>query len=166
MVIGEFPNWNKCSAFDTAYPPEKDINFSAVYPGWYKSAQWQRWYSCSQSEHVVDLQVALEPVFQWYPKHDRSVAYAYAEVTCEKRMETELRIGYQDATRVWINNAQLFETHDQVPHDQFESITIQVTLRQGRNSILVKCAKIPGPFKFSITFEDAEQVMPYLKWWK
>ncbi len=166
MVIGEFPNWNKCSGFDTVYPPEKTIDFNAVYPGWYDIARWHRVYSRSQLEHMVDLQAALEPVFQWYPKHDRSVAYAYAEISAEKRMEIEMCVGYQDATRVWVNNVNVFETRQQVPHDQFESTTVPVTLRQGKNTMLVKCAKIPGPFKFSITFEDAEKVMPYIKWWK
>lgn len=166
MVVGEFPNWNKCSGFDTAYPPEKVIDFDAVYPGWYHAAWWHRWYSHARQEHVVDLQAALEPVFQWYPKHDRSVAYAYAEINAEKRMEVEMRVGFQDATRVWINNTQVFETRQQVPHDQFETTTVPVTLRQGKNTLLVKCAKIPGPFKFSINFEDTEKVMPYIKWWK
>ncbi|MCK5861813.1 MAG: hypothetical protein KAH38_04975, partial [Candidatus Hydrogenedentes bacterium] len=166
MVIGEFPNWDKCSGFDTVYPPEKSIDFDAVYPGWYRAAWWRHWYSRSQSEHVVDLQAALEPVYQWYPKFDRSVAYAYAEISAERRLETEIRVGFQDATRVWINNANVFETRQQVPHDQFESTTVPVTLRQGRNTILVKCAKIPGPFKFSITFEDTELVMNHVNWWR
>ena len=166
MVIGEFPNWNNCSGFDTVYPPENTIDFNAVYPGWYKSAQWRRWYSCSRSAHVLDLQTALAPVFQEYPKYDRSVAYAYAEISAEKRMEIEMCVGYQDATRVWMNNVNVFETRQQVPHEQFESTTVPVTLRQGKNTMLVKCAKIPGPFKFSITFENAEKVMPYIKWWK
>ena len=166
MVLGEFPNWRNCGGFDTAYPPEKTIDFDAVYQGWYQPARWRRWYSCTRNNHLVDLQAAFEPVFQWYPKFDRAVAYAYAEINSEKRIETEMRVGFMNATRIWVNGAVVFETRRQVPHDQFETDTAPVTLRQGKNSILVKCAKIPGPFKFSVDFEDTTAVTQYVKWWK
>ena len=165
MVVGEFPNWNNCGGFDTTYPPETTIDFDAVYRGWYQAARWRRWYSSAQTAHVVDLQAAFEPVFQWYPKFDRSVAYAYAETSCEKRVETEMRIGFQNAVRVLINGAPIFETRQQVPHDQFETVVVPVAFRQGKNSILVKCAKIPGPFKFSIDFVE-ESAAQHIKWWK
>ena len=166
MVAGEFPNWDECSGFDTPYPPETHIDFQAVYRGWYQPARWRRWYSCAQSKHIVDLQAVFEPVFQWYPKFDRSVAYACAEITCERRLETSLRIGFMNATRVWVNGAVVFETRRQVPHDQFETDTASITLRQGKNTLLVKCAKIPGPFKFSIDFEDDATKTQHIKWWK
>ncbi len=165
MVIGEFPNWNS-KGFDTVYPPERGVQFGASYEGWHQPARWRRWYSRAADAHVLDLQSALEPVFQWYPKFDRSVAYAYAEVTCDKRVETELLLGIQNDTRVWINGAAVFETRRQVPHDQFEQETAPVTLRQGRNTILVKCAKIPGPFKFSLDFQAVREAPQAVKWWR
>lgn len=165
MIAGEFPNWGG-RGFDTQYPPEQAVNFDAVYEGWYQPARWRRWFSRTSDAHVVDLQTALEPVFQWYPKFDRSVAYAYAEMTCDKRIETEMYVGIQNDMRVWINGVVVFETRQQVPHDRFEHDSVPVVLRQGKNTVLVKCAKIPGPFKFSLEFAAVQTAPQSIKWWK
>ena len=166
MVLGEFPNWNGNSGFNTVYPPEKAIDFEAIYEGWYQPARWRRWYACAREKYVVDLQKALEPVFQWYPKFDRSVAYAYAEVNCDRRLETTLHLGIQNALRIWINNVLVYETERQVPHDQFELDSVPVTLRQGRNTLLVKGAKIPGAFRFSLDLASENHASQAIKWWK
>lgn len=166
MVIGEFPNWNGNSGFNTMYPPEREVEFDAVYEGWYQPARWRRWYARGDQEYLVDFQQALEPVFEYYPKFDRSVAYAYAEVTCDRRLETVMHMGIQNATRVWVNNTVVFETERQVPHDQSARDAAPVTLRQGKNTILVKGAKIPGMFRFSLDFAADHHALQAVKWWK
>ncbi len=166
MVIGEFPNWNHNSGFHIEYPPEKTIEFNEVYQGWYQPARWRRWYACAHTGYKVNFQEALEPVFQYYPKFDRAVAYAYAECTCDRRLETTLHMGIQNATRVWLNNVVVYETEQQVPHDQFVQDTTPVTLRQGKNTLLVKGAKIPGMFRFSLDFSSETQGSQVIKWWK
>jgi beta-galactosidase len=166
MVLGEFPNWNSNGGFNITYPPERVIDFDAVYEGWYQPARWRRWYACAQTEYVVDFQQALEPVFQWYPKFDRAVAYAYAELTCERRVDAVMRVGFQNATRIWINNTVVFESDRQAPHDQFLRDAVSVTLRQGKNTLLVKGAKIPGAFKFSLEFSLEGQAAQIVKWWR
>lgn len=166
MVLGEFPNWRQNSGFTIAYPPEKEIDFDATYEGWLQPIRWRRWFACAHTGYIVDLQKALEPIFQWYPKFDRSVAYAYTEVMSDRRVEIPVQIGYQDATRIWLNNMIIFETEEQVPHDQFRKVTAMVTLRQGKNTILVKCAKIPGPFKFSFAIDADYMKENNIKWWK
>lgn len=166
MIIGEFPNWNQNSGFNTVFPPERVVEFDAVYEGWYQPARWRRWYARGDAGYLVDFQQALEPVFEYYPKFDRSVAYAYTEVTCDRRLETVMHMGIQNATRVWINNTVVFETERQVPHDQFERDAVEVTLRQGKNTILVKGAKIPGMFRFSLDFTADHHALQAIKWWK
>lgn len=166
MIIGEFPNWKKNDGFNTAYPPEEKIDFDAFYEGWYQPARWRRWYACAHTDYEVNFQEALEPVFEYYPKFDRAVAYAYAEFTCERRLETIMRLGIQNATRVWINNVVVYETEHQVPHDDFEQDSVPVALRQGKNTILVKGAKIPGMFRFSLNFVSDSHGPQAIKWWK
>jgi hypothetical protein len=166
MVIGEFPNWNRNGGFNIMYPPEKGVDFDAVYEGWYQAARWRRWYALGDTGYLVDFQQALEPVFEYYPKFDRAVAYAYAEVTCDRRLETVMHLGLQNATRVWINNVVVYETERQVPHDQFERDAVQVTLKQGKNTVLVKGAKIPGKFAFSLDFTADHHALQAIKWWK
>jgi hypothetical protein len=166
MLIGEFPNWDRCSGHNHAYPPEQAIDFDATYPGWYKAVRWQRWFSRAQDKHVIDLQAAFSPVFEYYPKFDRAVGYAYAEFTAERRQEMKVHLGLQDATKVWFNGVLIFETENQVPHDQFEEESVDAVTKQGKNTLLVKCSKIPGPFKFSLDLVSNTHAPLLIKWWR
>ncbi|HPO14993.1 MAG TPA: glycoside hydrolase family 2 TIM barrel-domain containing protein [Candidatus Hydrogenedentes bacterium] len=165
MVIGEFPNWSG-QGHATAYPPEEAIDFSATYPGWYKAISWKPWYSKADDKHTLDLQAAFSPVFEYYPRFDHASAYAYAEFTCDKRQEVKLNIGVQNAMKIWLNSALIHESNYQVPHDQFGEETASGFFRQGRNTLLVKCSKIPGPFRFSLDFESLTKEPLQLTWWR
>jgi len=60
----------------------------------------------------------------------------------------------------------VYETERQVPHDQFEEDVVPVVLRQGKNTLLVKGAKIPGKFRFSLAFSSENHGTQAIKWWK
>lgn len=166
MVLGAFPNWDG-AGHETAYPPESEIDFNATYPGWYKAIEWRPWYSRAVDEHVLDLQEAFSPVFQYYPRFDHATGYAYAEFTSDKRQEVTFRMGVQNDMKVWLNGRLVHASRQQVPHDQFGAqVEHGVLLRQSRNTLLVKCSKIPGPFRFSIHFEDDKERPIPLNWWK
>lgn len=166
MVLGEFPNWEDCKGHDTEYPPEKDVDFDATYPGWYKAITWKPWYSLADNDHVVDLQSAFTPVFEYYPRFDYGTGYAYAEFSVDKRQEVTARLGLQNATKVWLNGRMIHDSRAQIPHDQFAADSERTFVRQGRNTLLVKCSKVPGPFRFSINFETQGDVPVPLKWWR
>ena len=165
MVAGEFPNWGN-QGHDTAYPPEREIDFSATYSGWYQAVTWKPWYSRAADGHVIDLQEAFAPIFEYYPRFDHGTAYAYAEFTSDKRGPATAVVGVQDAMKVWLNGALIFETKKQVPHDQFLTENAPVFIKQARNILLVKVSKIPGPFKFSLDFRSETDGPLQLTWWK
>ncbi|MCX5758370.1 MAG: hypothetical protein NTU83_07685 [Candidatus Hydrogenedentes bacterium] len=119
MVIGPFPNWgNKGHA--TAYPPEQTLDFDAMYPGWYNPVTWKPWHAKREDGYVVDFQEAFTPVYEYYPRFDNGTGYAYAEFASDKRDTATLRIGLQDATKVWLNGKLIHESTAQIPHDQFK----------------------------------------------
>lgn len=164
MVIGPFANWGD-KGHSTAYPPEQNVQFEATYPGWYTPVHWKAWYSRAEDAHVVDLQQAFTPVYEYYPRFDYGTGYAYAEITSDKRVDAIANLGIQDATKVWLNGKLVYETDRQIPHDRFATDSAECTFKHGRNTLLVKVSKIPGPFKFSIDFEAAREPL-VLKWWK
>ena len=164
-VLGMFPNWGD-AGHDQVYPPEQALDFSAEYAGWYKPITWREWYTLTRDRHVVDLQAALTPVYEYYPRFDHGTAYACAEVTSDVRQRAILRLHVQDATRVWLNGNPVFEKRIHLPHKEFESCEAEVLLRQGRNVILVKVSKIPGEFRFALDIESAEGKALDLKWWR
>ncbi|HOD52046.1 MAG TPA: glycoside hydrolase family 2 TIM barrel-domain containing protein [Candidatus Hydrogenedentes bacterium] len=164
-VLGMFPNWGD-AGHDHVYPPEREIDFRGDYLGWYKPITWRDWYSHSRDKHVVDLQAALTPVYEYYPRFDHGTAYAYAEATCDARQEAVFRLKVQDATKVWLNGNLVFEKRIHLPHKEFEECETGVLLRQGRNTLLVKVSKVPGEFRFGLDIESAKGSPLDFKWWR
>lgn len=164
-ILGMFPNWGG-DGHDYAYPPEQGIDFGADYLGWYKPIRWRDWYSLADESHLVDLQAALTPVYEYYPRFDHGTAYAYSETVCDTRQKAILRLQIQDDTKVWFNGNPVFEKRIHLPHKEFERCEAEVLLRQGRNTVLVKVSKIPGEFRFALDLESAGNQSLQLKWWR
>ncbi len=165
MVIGEFPNWDG-AGHDAAYAPEKEIDFGATYPGWYKAITWKPWYATATNGYKVNLQDAFSPVYEYYPRFDYGTGYAHAEFLSDRRQEATFRLGHQNAMKVWLNGALVYECVDQIPHDEFGEGVAEGLVRQGRNTVLVKCSKVPGPFAFSLDLEDGYGDPLPVKWWR
>lgn len=165
MVVGAFPNWND-AGHDTVYPPEERRDFSETYTGWFSSISWKRWHSRAVDGHAMDLQAALTPAFGQYPCWDYGVGYAYAEFSCERRQAVAIRLGVQDAMKVWLNGTLVYESRDHLPHGAQARRTVEATVRQGRNTLLVKVSKVPGVFRFSLDFESRTAKPLDLKWWR
>jgi hypothetical protein len=166
MVVGEFPNWENGKGHDTAYPPEEGLDFKASYPGWYKIVSWKPWHSRADDQYKVDLQAAFSPIYQYYPRFDHGTGYAYAEFTCDRRQDVKVRLGVQNAMKVWLNGNLVFAGTTQVPHDQFQAESAAGYVKQGRNTLLVKCSKVPGPFRFSVDFDSTGRDPLQITWWK
>lgn len=165
MVLGMFPNWGG-EGHNTAYPPEDGIDFTATYPGWCKAIEWKPWYSRQTAGHLVDLQEAFTPVYEYYPRFDCGTGYAYGEFTCPGRIAATLKLGVQDATKVWLNDRLVFEDPQHRPLDTLEEQVVPVMFKQGRNTVLVKVSKIPGQFRFSLDFDSKDSNPLPIAWWR
>jgi hypothetical protein len=169
MVIGEFPNWDS-AGHHTAYPPEQAVELGGTYPGWYRAVSWRPWYARWNEEPELkwrlDLQQACAPVYQYYPRFDHGTGYAYAEFVSDKRQEVRFDLGVQNAMKVWLNGTLVHESDYQVPHDQVRWERATGWIKQGRNTLLVKCSKNPGPFRFSLDLDPVGKETLALKWWR
>lgn len=169
MVLGEFANWGG-TGHDMAYPPEKQVDLTATYPGWYKAISWRPWYGLWNDDHksrgLVDLQKACSPVFEHTPRFDHGTAYAYAEFSAERRQDLRFDFAVTNAMKVWLNGVLIHENNYQVPHDDVRWEKARAWCKQGRNTLLVKCSKNPGPFRFGLDVESAEKEALIIKWWK
>lgn len=160
-VIGMFPNWGG-GGHDTEYPPEKERDFTATYPGWYRSVSWQDWCSLAHEDHRIDLQAALSPVYQAYPRRDSGTAYAYAEFTADSRQAVAVSVKTVHAAKIWLNDHLL---HEEGCPSQ-DSYVLSANLKQGRNAFLLKLSKIPGPFEFSLDMNDGKGNPVGVAWWR
>ncbi|HWB12596.1 MAG TPA: hypothetical protein VG826_25445 [Pirellulales bacterium] len=133
-VIGPFDNLGE-RGFDVAYPPEKEVNFTAVYEGKPRdgAARKVEWRDTSTQDEfgIVDLNKILD-------KENGVVAYAWTEFWSDSQRPAELRIGRDNAAKIWLNG-KLIEAH-RVYHSgvDMDQYTGRGTLERGRNTILLK----------------------------
>ena len=115
---------------------------------------------------MLDLQEALTPIYEYYPRYDHGTAYAYAEFTSKRRGHVKVHLAVQDSMKVWLNGALIHQSVAHPPLDTLDRHTAKGHIREGRNTVLVKVSKIPGQFRFSLDFESATEDPLDLKWWK
>lgn len=128
-IIGPFDNADDIG-WDTAYPPEKKIDFSATYPGQTKPVKWGE-FATSDEYGLVDLTTALD-------KHKGAVAYAAVEFLADSQRPAEFRLGSVNANKIWLNGELLTANHVYHAGDEIDQYTAHGTLKQGKNVILVK----------------------------
>jgi hypothetical protein len=128
-LVGPFDNiadrgWN------TAYPPEKEVDLSAEYDGQKGTIGWST-HTTTDEFGLVDLNKALG-------KHKGAVAYAYVEFDSPREQPVELRLASVTAVKLWLNGKLLDERHIYHSGMEIDQYTSHATLRQGKNTLLVK----------------------------
>jgi len=128
-VVGPFDSTGGVG-FDAVYPPEMSVDLKAQYDGKLGKVQWKE-LKAKGDYGMVDLNGPLGAL--------KGVAgYAYTEVTAAKASSVELRLGCQNAWKIWVNGQFLFgrdEYHRGMEIDQYR---LNAQLKPGRNTILVK----------------------------
>ncbi|MBI3997180.1 MAG: hypothetical protein HY352_05930 [Candidatus Omnitrophica bacterium] len=76
-----------------------------------------------------------------------SVAYAYAEVLSPRQIDAELRVGSDDAMRIWLNGQQVHNTLV-IRGTEFDQDRIPITLQAGVNRFLFKILNYESGFGF------------------
>ncbi|MDF1659017.1 MAG: hypothetical protein P1U58_15480 [Verrucomicrobiales bacterium] len=132
-LIAPFDNTDR-EGFDHVYPPEENVDLNAAYEG--KDGKEVRWetYATSDDYGMVDFNQPFSPLKE-------VTGYAYTEFQSDGEQEVELRLGCKNAWKIWLNGKLLFgrdEYHRGIRIDQY---TLPVTLKPGRNTLLVKACQ-------------------------
>lgn len=129
QVIGPFENRDQ-KGLPVAYPPERKIDLAAAVQGKEEEVKWHPFVSTDDFGQV-DLNKAIG-------KHLGAVAYATAEFQSDRARPVELRLGTENACKMWLNGKLLFTSevyHSLSAMDQF---IIRSELKPGKNVILLK----------------------------
>lgn len=128
-LIGPFDNVG-LKGFDTVYPPEKELNLKAKYPGKMGEVEWKPFVT--EDEYgTLDIAKKTEPF-------KGAVTYATTTFVAEKPREVEIRLGTPNAWKLWVNGVQIFardEYHRGTFLDQYK---VSAKLKAGPNVILLK----------------------------
>jgi len=160
-VLGTFPN-DRNEGHDEAYPPEAAINLEERCPGTYEVLKWRNWHSVAAQDHRIDLDALLSPLKNSIPARDHGTAYAYAEFTSDIRHEARVTLRSPNALKVWMNGTMLF-AGDEPALPQAE---VPSYIKLGKNTMLVKCSKGPGPFWFELDLFSESGKPLQITWWR
>lgn len=146
MVLGPFDNAGGIG-FDTAYIPENitEIDLTTTHDGQIGPVRWKK-----LSDRKLNGYIHLgERDVNW------QVFYAFATVTSPDEREVQLRFDSDDQGKIWLNGREAF-THTKTYAVRLDTYVIPVTLKQGRNSILVKACNEEGACTFILRITDTD----------
>jgi serine/threonine protein kinase len=135
--------------------PVNEINLDAVYKGAGRPVKWLRNQPADAGQNGrLRLDTRFSP-------RDHMAAYGYAEINSDREREAELLLGSDDSMRVWVNGQQVFTFNDHRSW-KFDENRVKVKLQKGKNTLLVRCGNVSGPWEFSVGVSDDLEKYPFL----
>ena len=138
-VVGPFPARSSRS-LDEVHPPELAVDLDAVYEGKHGIVGWQ-------AQHSANYPFVPEP------READALYYAYTEVRVDRDTEVWLDIGADDDSKLWVNDELVwvsgngdkawyhrafYRLDDELSHYALVEGRVRVTLKAGRNTLLLK----------------------------
>ncbi|MDE0635288.1 MAG: tetratricopeptide repeat protein [Candidatus Poribacteria bacterium] len=145
LVLGPFDNTTGIG-YDTEYIFENmtQIDLTAKYGGVNKQISWKKF-----TDAAFDGFIDLGRNINW------RVAYAWATVTSPDKREVFFRFGSDDQSKIWLNGTEVFaDTNAQTAI--LDRHAIPVTLKAGKNTILVKVCNEEIDWGFYLRVTDAD----------
>ena len=128
-LIGSFDN-TKLVGFDTAYPPETELNLAAIYDGKLEQARWVD-VATANDYGMVDFNKPFGDL-------KGVTGYAFTEFNAATARPAELRLGCKNGWKVWFNGKLLFGRDEYHRGARIDQYRLPVELKAGKNTILVK----------------------------
>jgi hypothetical protein len=141
--VGPFDNTEN-AGFDTAYPPEREIDLKKTYGG--KDGQKVAW------KELADFKVAHIVNLKRFPENDNSTVYLYHEIDIPEALNLPVSLGSDDTLVVWLNGERVLAQNivRAIAPDQ-DRATLK--LKAGKNRLLVKVGNLGGEWAFYIAPE-------------
>ena len=153
QVVGPFDNvdWK---GFDTAYGPEQDAT-KAAYPGMKgQEVKWQRILAAGKPA----LGPGLVELRARFGVDENACAYALTRIKSDRDRAVTLYTGSDDTISVWVNGKPVLAKkvfRAAAP----DSDRVDVQLKKGKNTVLVKVCQGSGGWGFGLRVGD-EYGMP------
>ena len=142
LLAGPFDN-ERGTGFEQRYPPEQEAFApDARWPGKVRPVTWRPQPVAAPPDGVIDLDELFRP-------DDQGLAYALTWLFAEAETPVALRLGSDEAARMWVNRVEVsaFAGRRPLRADQDE---VGVVLRPGWNELLLEVADQSGPWGFRL----------------
>jgi hypothetical protein len=151
-IVSFIRDWLICGQFTyAADSKEKAHNHDyigeiEIQPDLGKKSNKKTWKSHHDSDDYIDLSSLFSP-------NEYVVAYAHTYVYSPKRQSVQLRIGSDDAVKIWVNGNLVHKNYVFRAAAEDQDI-VTVTLTSGWNRLLIKVLNGFGPWGFYARFTD------------
>jgi len=146
QIAGPFDNEGK-RGFDEVYPPEKEQDLAARFPGKAREVGWRPLPPEALSAGFAHVGAAVRPARE-------VVVYALTVVEAPRDQRAVLYLGASGAVKVFLNGA-LVHADRSYHRARLDTSAVEVGLRQGPNRILVKLCHAEGMLGFFARLADA-----------
>lgn len=145
LVAGPFPCDELLSGYAIAYPPEQGIDLSAEYDTVNGKGRWQE-YTAPNDSMFVDFKSVFTPA-------EKVCAYALCYVAADEECPAQLRVGTNDAGKVWLGNALVYD-YPVEGSAYLDRDTVAVTIPKGITPLLVKVCNTEVNWGFVLRITD------------
>ncbi len=144
LTLGPFDN-TEGIGYNTAYIPEDatQVDTTATYDGADGKVSWQK-----LDDLMLDGFVDFGKDVNW------RTAYAWVTITSPDERKAQLRFDSDDQGKVWLNKKKMYSHRRRNRGAVIDRRTIPVTLRSGKNSILVKVCNETSRWGFYLRITD------------
>lgn len=143
-VIGPFDNTNR-KGFETAFPPEQGVKLDAQYDGKSGKVSWAP-FEIQDERGKLNFNKPLGMLKE-------ATAYAVTTFHSSSEREAELRLGCKNGWKVWINGELLFGRDEYHRGQQMDQYRMKCRLKEGANTILVKCCQNEQKEEWTVEWE-------------
>ena len=143
LRLGPFDNTDGIG-LDTAYISENitQVNMTAKYDAGNEHVSWH-----NLNDDVLNGFINLGEGLNW------GVAYAFTTVTSPDERKVQFRFDSDDQGKVWLNGEEVYTNSSSHP-TVIDRYIFPVTLKKGKNSILVKVCEESGGWGFYLRITD------------
>ena len=149
--IGPFDNADGIG-YNKAYIPEteRQLDTTAEYDGVDERVRWKK-QADDTFDGFIDFREIFDKNVNW------NAAYAWTTVDSPDEREAQLHFGTRTQAKLWLNGEEVF-THSETDPFSMDQDTVPITLKAGKNSILVKvCGEMYGlGFYLRLTDSDGK----------
>ena len=145
LTLGPFDN-TAGIGYNTEYIPEgiTQIDLTAKYEGVEEQISWKKF-----TDDTFDGFVDMGRNVNW------RISYAFATVTSPDEREVQFRFDSDDQGKLWLNGKEVF-SNPQAQSAVADDNIILVTLKAGKNTILVKVCNEEESWGFYLRVTDAD----------
>jgi hypothetical protein len=137
--IGPFSN-SQNQGFETAYPPEKEIDFKKKYPG--RGGKEVEWKEGKFTDGEVNNLALFAPEY-----NVNAVVYLHREINSKTARELEISLGSDDALVVWLNGEKI-HSENVMRGAEPDQAKLKLKLKEGKNDLLLKVVQWQGEWAY------------------